>query len=488
MPAPPASPARKPIRTRKDWYSISVDTLRGWVVLLLIAAVLAGGYLAYRSWEGKSLERNSRLVIDADQRLLAQVRDDVKVGEFKSEYEAGIQRLQEARNDFAQRRFRTALANAVTCRKLLQSILDTVALTNSGGQAQFISLQGEVEYKRSDAGSWEEARPRLPLRAGDYVRTGNGGSAEIVFLDGTLYTVRGNTQFVISPGGTPAEGAAGEAAADQTIQMEYGWVNLNTASRPSQVKTPGAVAKVREESEAFVTYERSGKRGRFGAVRGGMELAADGGMTREVGELQQVVQTGDLLSPAQKLPSPPEPLEPADNRELDLDRSQSLVLSWNTVPGSARYALQVSRNHLFGDNLISVENRSRPKATLGLRGEGTFFWRVAAFGRDGTEGPWSRPRRFRVASGKGADDRPNAPPELDLVDVKSYGSIFIVAGRCTPGSRLDINGEQAAVGVDGSFKKTVQFNKEGYSYIEIRARDRWGSETVRRRRVLVEGP
>ena len=269
LPALPASPARKPIRTRKDWYSISVDTLRGWFFLLLIAAALVGAYMAYRSWERKSLERNSRLVIDQDQRLLAQVRDDVKMGEFKNEYEAGIQSLQEARADFAQQHFRPALANAVTCRKLLQSILDTVALTNSGGQAQFISLQGEVEYKRSDAGSWEEARPRLPLRAGDYVRTGNGGSAEIVFLDGTLYTVRGNTQFVISPGGSSADSAAGEAAADQTIQMEYGWVNLNTASRPSQVKTPGAVAKVREESEAFVTYDRGGKRGRFGALRTG---------------------------------------------------------------------------------------------------------------------------------------------------------------------------------------------------------------------------
>lgn len=501
----PGLPARKPIRTRKDWYSISVDTLRGWLFLLLIAAGLAAGYLAYRSWERRSLERDAKLVIAEDQRLLTRVRDDVKVGEFRSEYEAGMQSLQEARGDFARQQFRAALTSAVTCRKLLQSILDTVALTNSGGQAQFISLQGEVEFKRSDSGSWEEARPRLPLRAGDYVRTGNGGSAEIVFLDGTLYTVRGNTQFVISPGAASssgggaagagggavsgaAAGGAGDATGDQAIQMEYGWVNLNTASRPSEVKTPGAVAKVREDSEAFVTYDRGGKRGRFGAVRGGMQLAATGGMTREVGELQQVVQTGDLLSPAQKLPASPEPLEPADNRELDLDRTPSLVLSWNAVAGSNRYALQVSRNHLFADNLISVENRARPRATVGLRAEGTFFWRVAAFSREGTEGPWSRPRKFRVASGKSGGDRPNAPPELDLVDVKSYGSIFIVAGRCTPGSRLDINGEQADVGVDGSFKKTVQFNKEGYSYIEIRARDRWGSETVRRRRVLVESP
>ena len=491
----PALPARKPIRTRKDWYSISVDTLRGWLFLLLVAAALAAGYLGYRALDRRAVEGNSRRMIEDDQRLLTQVRDDVKTGEFKSEYEAGMQSLQEARAEYARGTFRAALTSALTSRKLLQSILDAVALSTSGGQAQFVSLQGEVEYKRSDGGSWEEARSRLPLRAGDYVRTGNGGSAEIIFLDGTLYTVRANTQFVISSGGSgPASGSGSGAApgsatpAGQSIQMEYGWVNLNTASRPSQVKTPGAVARVREDSEAFVTYDRDSNRGRFGALRGGMELAAKGGLTRQVGELQQVVQTGDLLSRAQKLPAPPEPLEPADNRELDLDRAPSLVLSWNPVPGSARYALQVSRNHLFVDNLISVENRARPKATLGLRGEGTFFWRVAAFSHEGNEGPWSRPRKFRVASFKSGGDRPSPPPELDLVDVKSYGSIFIVAGRCTPGIRLEVNDEQTDVGADGSFKKTVQFGKEGWSYIEIRARDRWGSETVRRRRDLVESP
>jgi FecR protein len=488
----PAPHPRKPARSRKDWYSISVDTLRGWGFLLLLAAGLALVYLGYRTWERQALERHSRLVIEEDQRLLAEVRDDAKAGEWKSEYDAATQSFQEARNEYAAERFRGALANAVTSRKLLQSILDAVALTNSGGQAQFISLQGVVEYKRSDAGSWEEAHSRLPLRAGDYVRTGNGGSAEIMFVDGTLYTVRANTQFIISSSGGGAGGGGdtpySPASADQSIQMEYGWVNLNTASRPSQVKTPGAVAKVRQDSEAFVAYDRDGQRGRFGALRGGMELAGKGGTKRQIGELQQVVATGSSLSPAQKLPAPPEPLEPADNRELDLNRSSSLVLTWNAVPGSTRYALQISRNHLFADNLINVDNRARPKATLGLRGEGTFFWRVAAFSREGTEGPWSRPRKFRVAAFQSGGDRPSPPPELELEDVKSYGSIFIVAGRCTPGVRLEINGEQGDVAVDGSFKKTVQFNREGWSYIEIHARDRWGSETVRRRRVLVESP
>ncbi|HEY2738433.1 MAG TPA: hypothetical protein VGK45_08510 [Thermoanaerobaculia bacterium] len=80
------------------------------------------------------------------------------------------------------------------------------------------------------------------------------------------------------------------------------------------------------------------------------------------------------------------------------------------------------------------------------------------------------------------------PPKLDLDDVKSYGSIFIVGGRTEPGARVEINGEQVKTGVDGSFTKTVQLGKEGWSFIEIKARDANGNETVKRHRAFVENP
>jgi hypothetical protein len=167
---------------------------------------------------------------------------------------------------------------------------------------------------------------------------------------------------------------------------------------------------------------------------------------------------------------------------------RQVVLAWNPVPGAGRYALQVSRNHLFVDNVIDVGNRTRTRATLGLRGEGTFQWRVAAF-KDGVQGPWSRARKFRVASFRsGLGEKDKTPPELDLADVKSYGSIFIVGGRSEPGARIEINGEQVKTEADGSFTKTVQLSKDGWSFIEIRVRDASGNETLRRHRVFVENP
>jgi hypothetical protein len=64
----------------------------------------------------------------------------------------------------------------------------------------------------------------------------------------------------------------------------------------------------------------------------------------------------------------------------------------------------------------------------------------------------------------------------------------MVAGRSEPGARIEVNGEQVKPNADGSFTKPVQLTKEGWNIIEVRARDAWGNETVRRQRVFVEAP
>jgi hypothetical protein len=271
--------------------------------------------------------------------------------------------------------------------------------------------------------------------------------------------------------------------------MEYGWVDLYTAQQSSDVKTPGALARVREDSEAFVSVDKESNRGRFGAVTGGIELSSQGGLTQEVGALQEVVQNGDLFSPPQTLASRPVLLEPPDNLVVELGPDSTLVLSWQPVEGSTRYALQVARNSLFVDNFIDDPSRANTRATLLLRGEGLFLWRDAAHGKQGELGPWSKSRRFRVSAAVGASgERDTTPPPLELEDVKAYGSIFMVGGRTEPGARVEVNGEQVELTAEGGFNKAVQVTQEGWSFIEVRARDSAGNATVRRQRVFVENP
>jgi hypothetical protein len=173
-------------------------------------------------------------------------------------------------------------------------------------------------------------------------------------------------------------------------------VNLSTARSPSTITTPDAKAEVNEGSSALVAYDGTRRVGRFATYSGTMDIASVTGEQRNLAQLEHVVQTGADLSEKRRLPAAPVPVDPGDNLEVQLDVDEELVLSWQPVPGARRYALQVARNRLFVRNVIDVEDRTGTRATLGLRGDGTFLWRVAAIGDSGILGPWSTARRFRV--------------------------------------------------------------------------------------------
>lgn len=487
-PTPPSPPGySNTLRRRRGWYTLSVDTLRGWVIFGSLLALAAAGWWGYQVLEDYNLRREADGRIEEARQLAARVQQARGAQRFRSDYETGWRHLQGARRAFEADDYREAASEGQRACNVLGVILDTLDQRGDPGDASFIAVAGRVEYRRGGAGDWQPARSLIALAQGDYVRTAGNGSAEIMFADGTLYTVRPNTSFVVSGGG---DGSAPE----RSIAMEYGWVNLNTASRPARVTTPAAEARVHEESEAYVTYDATAERSRFGALRGGLEVAAGGGAVA-VGELEEAEQVGGLLGAVRPLPARTQPLAPADNLEVEAGRTPELVLEWEPVEGAARYALQVGRSHLFVDNVIDVADRAAPRATLGLRGEGSFQWRVAALDRGGARGPWSVPRRFRVslpagnADGEAAlDGADRTPPLLELEQVTPYGNIFIVRGRTEARSTVEIAGEPASVAADGSFTKTIQLNQEGWSSIEVRARDAWGNQAARRQRVFVEVP
>ena len=469
---------------RRDWYTLSVDTLRFWGVFAVVLVAGVGGFFGYRQWERYSVERDAGAVIDEVRVLLERLSNESGLETFTNEYQTAQQNWQEARSAHAQKQWKAALVAGERSRSLLLSISDALRSRGAAGEAQFVSAQGGVQFRRGEAADWENARGRVVLRPGDYVKTSGNGSAEIMFTDGTLYTVRPNTLFLVTGSRPDGSGAPG----DRSIRMEYGWVNLSTAQSPATVSTPGAQARVRESSEASVAYDQSTASSRFAALRGGLSVETGAGKTRDVGELEQVVETGGALTEAKALPGMPQLAEPADNLDVNLDRVRELVFSWQPVSGATRYAFQVSRSRLFVDNVIDAVDRAKPRATLGVRGEGNFLWRAAAFGKDGVQGPWSPPRRLRISSQRGGGgDADKTPPQIELEDVRAYGAIVIFAGRTEAGAMIEVNGEEALVNADGSFTKTVQLAAEGWSFVELRARDAWGNETVRKQRVYVEG-
>lgn len=476
-PAREGSPTNARAKER-DWYSVSVETVRA-VTIVILAIVLGGvGFLVWRGWQERALERRASDLINQVRALLQQVQSEEGAAAFEREIQSGWSSLELARTRHEEGELSGAIDAASVGRSTLLGVLDGLRDAPGGGEAQFLAIQGGVEFRRGERGEWREGRARVVLEPGDYVKTAGDGSAEIMFLDGTLYTVRPNTLLLISQTRGPRGGG------ERSVQLEYGWVNLATTRVASTVSTPRAEARVEDESQVVVAFD--GEKGRFSAFRGSAQVRSRGGQERTVAAMQSVAQTGDLLSEPVALPAAPEPSDPSDNVELDLDRERRLTLAWSEVANAKGYALQVSRNRLFVDNIIDVRDRGRQQALLGLRAEGTFHWRVAAQIEGGETGPWSESRRFRVTSLRSGGEIDATPPELELETVQSYGNLFIARGVTETGATVRINDEVVVVQADGSFTKTVQLSQQGWGVIEVRATDAWGNEAVRRQRVYVE--
>lgn len=377
----------------RDWYKVSVDTLRTLGGFLLLVALVVLGWWAYAEIKPQLVRREASLVIAEAGQLLARVESEPGHEAYRSRAETAREGLAGARTAFSDGLYDLSLRDAKASRMLLATVLEALIHRRPVGDANFLSVHGRVEFRRGEQEVWRQATGRVVLNSGDFVKTADNGVAEIMFGDGALYTVRPNTLFVVRSRTTPR-------GSEESIAMEYGWVNLSTARRPSTVTTPGAEARVEEQSEGEVSIEEGGE-SRFAALRGGLEVRTDDGSVREVGTLQEVhFDPVAGLSETRALPQRPIALGPEDNIELDLAREDRVVLAWGEVAGADHYDLQVAADRTFAENIIDADDRRSTTATLGLLAEGRFVWRVAAVDASGARGPWSELLRFRViASG-----------------------------------------------------------------------------------------
>lgn len=378
-----------------NWYTVTTETLKGWGFAVVLVILGVSGFFGYRLLNEIVLSREIARVVQEAEDLLRTVRDKGAINSYREEYFVARDHLAEAKQLRKAKSLKEALRSAERSRSLLASILSALTVRGPEGEAMFIAVQGEVDFRRGDRGSWQSARSRVALNAGDYVKTGRGGSAEIMTVDGTLYTVRPDTVMLIGRI-RPAPGAPRQ----QNVVVEAGWVDLGTSQSTSRISTPQAEARVQHDTTAAVSHDPEKSESQFAAYRGGMVVESSDGTSREIASMEKVTQVGTELSPTTPLPDPPKPLLPEDNYEAFMTAEEEIVLSWEEVPGAESYSLQVSRNRFFVQNVINVEDRRDTSATIGLQGVGTFVWRVSAIDASGVQGPWSELRRFRVTSGE----------------------------------------------------------------------------------------
>lgn len=450
------------------------------MILLVVVLMVIGGSVFFQRWQHQTLGERAQAAIDDATQEIRKLEGRNDFAKIRVEHSDAWEDLASARAEYSAERYAEALRRAQSSQRGLLR-LSQIDPQETAAKIRFESLQGGVEYRRGERGAWKRARQHDSLNPGDWVKTSSSGSAEIRFPDGSRHLLLENTMVHLGR----QQGASG--ANEQVTDIVFGWVEFNTTENSGRVITPGSEALVKSSTEAVVSYDRNKGTGQFAAYSGEVDVTSKNGQTRQVRALQKVSQVGDLLSEPVALPAKPQLAQPAPEQQVAFAEGTEILLRWQTTARASRYALRISKSPLFATNVISDDERSKTSARLSVHGPGEFYWQVAAVSADGSRGPWSESRKFRLVrqeNARSVDDK--IPPILEIEEIQTYGRVVLVTGRTEPDATVQINGEAVAVALNGSFSKTIQMKQEGFAYVEVKAVDPWENAADLSRRVFID--
>jgi hypothetical protein len=463
-----------------DWYLISIDRLKQIGLVLLLVALGAAGWWFWQNQKTNPKTKAESAIADARQALNS-LASSADFNARRTEFNRAQQKLDEAATHFSGSRFEQAHTVAVESQTISRA-----AMSGGGDQesdAQFLTVEGDVKFQKSAAGEWKDADPRTALVNGDWVKTGDRASAELIFSSGALYTIGANALLEIYSTTNPATSRKMNA-----VQMKVGSVEVATTSDTSTVRTPGTQVVVESQSTAQVGVDPT-QASSIMSTRGAASITPENGGTAiriTSGEKISTTPTGEI-SPVKKLTMPPALLSPGDNQVFQLSPALKVQMLWQTETGATGYVLQVSRSRLFSTQEIN-KRMQKTGATAEVTEEGSFYWRAASIGPDGDVGPFSPFRRFRVSGGgkeAGAQDR-TAPALRMKAPFHVGGQFYTIAGSTEPGATVFINDEEVDVESGGAFQKLVAFEKVGRNVVVIKAVDPAGNQKVESQLVIVE--
>jgi Glucodextranase, domain B/FecR protein len=465
-----------------DWYLVSIDRLKRIGLVLLLVLVAGGGWLAFHQLRLNPRKRAESEIANARAALnsLATSKD---LNRHRDELGRAQRKLDEANALFTATKYPDAETAAVDS----QTIAKTALATQPGHEsdAQFLTVEGEVQFQKSSTNDWKKADVRTPLFNGDWVKTGDTASAELIFSNGSLYTIGSNALLEIYASMNPSTNRKQNA-----VQMQIGSVEIATTDDVSTVKTPGSQIVVDSESTTQVGIDKTARNTDVVTIKGSASVTASrGGPPVKVASGERVSASRDGgLSPVRKAAMPPGLISPSDNQVFQLSGNSTVSFSWTPQAGIAQYQLEVSRSRLFPTLEINAR-RPKPSAAAKVTSEGSFYWRVASISPDGEMGPFSQFRRFRVAgaTSAAASEADKTPPSLVLKRPFNIGGQFyMIEGKTDPGATVFINDEEVDVDSDGTFKKLVSFDKIGRNAVVVKAVSPAGVQNIQSENVFVE--
>ncbi len=469
-----------------DWFTVTYRSVYLAVGALLLVLAVAGGSSYYvlvyrpRAEAEAAILRASRRLAEAGQH-----RGQPRLDELWQNARAA---LDEARGSFEARSYRDARFAAQRSEDLSARALDLARGSRGSAEVRFYRLEGDVRVKRAGEFAWEAADPKMTLRIGDQVKTASSASAQLVYFDGTITTVQAGSLLEIRQ----LHEDPATRVRRVTEKLDWGEVVASTQKRNvegsyHEVATERIAARTDEAGRFRVAFDREQKTARFDVFEGRVEVASP--HRREslsAGERIEASADGRLAT-KEVLPGIPRLIAPSDERVFvheDPTRSNT-TLSWEKVPGAARYRLLISDKPLFTTALADT-TRAETSVEVEAIPPGYYFWKVAAVSPSGVEGPFSEARGFRVTTRRVRDRRDAEGPKVEITDRVQTGPMLILNGRTEPGALLWIDAEKVDVYDDGTLYAVIRLRTEGWNELKIVAQDAAGNETRMVQRAYVE--
>ncbi|MBI3447847.1 MAG: FecR domain-containing protein [Acidobacteria bacterium] len=473
-----------------DWFTVSYRSIVGGSIALILLLSAVGGALYYQFVYRNSPRARASTSITQAEGLL----EKASAGEATKESEPLKQNaerlLGEARRQFDATNFEDAAKSAEQSQMSSQRVI-ALAHGETSRAAQFYKIEGDVKVKRSRELIWAPAAKGMTLSVGDQIKTDSRSAAQIIYFNGTITTVTPGSLLEIK------ELYENPTTRVQQVRerLHEGRVSSSTQDPPTkgsfhEIATQNTVATTEERTEMDVAFDDRQATTRLEVHTGKASVSTPEEGARKIAvEAQERVEVDqkERLSTKVKLPAAPLLNSPVDQRILPLEGGEggSVQLEWQEVAEAKSYHLQISAHPLFSDSLVD-RTLDTTSATLPRAGEGNYYWRVAAIFDDGTEGPMSEARKFKIVPGTLAPSGDVQPPPLEIDDFLTFATQVIVRGKTEPGAQLSVDGAKIDVYDDGTFTSVIPLRKAGHHTLVFVAQDVAGNATRLERVVDVD--
>jgi hypothetical protein len=472
-----------------DWFNVSYRALYS-VTFAIILVLGAGSWFVYQKfiYEG-SPRAEARLAIDQAEEALDKAGPTTQQDTTTELKQAAQRLLADARRQYDGANYMDARKAAVESKLNSDKAL-AISRGESAREVQFYRIEGDVNVKRVRELIWIDAERGMSLSVGDQVKTSSKASAQIIYFNGTITTIKPGSLLEIK------DLYDNPATRVQQVRerLREGRISASTqepvaAGSYHEVATQNTVAKSEERTDFEVAFDKDKEKTEIEVHSGRATLTAGDKAPMTVGSLERVdVDREARVSPVEKVPAPPAMIEPPDQKIFLLRDTQAptVDLSWDPVEGAAAYRLQISSQPLFAEPVVDLDSLRTTAATLPNVKEGGYYWRVAAVFDRGQVSPFSAPRKFKVVSGKVAQAGDTTPPPLTIDDFLVFASQVIIRGKTEPGVLLTVAGNKVDVYDDGTFTTVVPLKHEGINRVGFIAQDMAGNETRLERTATVD--